>query len=217
MQSRKIGCLLAACAMLVLSGCASFRNNEVATVEKLPDVSQYSQKPSVYVEPHFFRGEPGKPQAEIIALKEKINGVIGKTLNESGLFSKYSFDEKDKAGSDYVIRLNIYNHGNHGLAAAAGFISGLTLTVIPAAATDNYTLEAKLFDGSGKVINESTNKDSITTWIGIVFLPMAGLTPDKAMSATLDNQLKAVLKELVENGKLKYSLQNGLVTWSFSS
>lgn len=217
MPFKKITSILAACAVVVLSGCASFRNNEIANVGSLPDVSRYTQKPSVFVEPHFFRGEPGQAQAEILALKEKINGVIGQTLSESTLFSKYSFDEKDRAGSDYVIQLNIYNHGNHGLAAAAGFISGLTLTVIPAAATDNYTLEAKLLDSSGKVINSSGNKDSITTWIGILFLPMVASTPEKAMLATLDNQLRAVLKELVESGKLKYSSLHRLPTLAFAS
>ena len=133
-----------ACATLVLSGCASFRNNEVTEVGKLPDVSQYTNKPSVFVEAHLYRGDPGQASLEILTIKEKLNTALGRTLNESALFSKYSFDEKDRATSDYVIRLDIYNHGNTGLAAVAGFISGLTLTVIPAAATDNYTLQAKL-------------------------------------------------------------------------
>ena len=205
MISRKFACILAACAVLTLSGCASFRNNEIAEVGKLPDVSRYAQKPSVFVDTHFFRGEPGKAQLEILPIKEKMNETIGRTLNESALFSKYSFDEKDRASSDYVIRLDIYNHGNEGLAAVAGFISGLTFTVIPAAATDNYTLEAKLMNSAGTLINTSTNKDSITTWIGIVFLPMIAASPEKAMHGTLENQLKLVLKELVESGKLKYT------------
>ena len=206
MQAKKLACVLMACATLVLSGCASFRNNEVTEVGKLPDVSQYTNKPSVFVEAHLYRGDPGQASLEILTIKEKLNTALGRTLNESALFSKYSFDEKDRATSDYVIRLDIYNHGNTGLAAVAGFISGLTLTVIPAAATDNYTLQAKLLDNKGKLINTSTNKDSITTWIGILFLPMAGNTPEKALFGTLENQVKAVLKDLVEGGKLKYSV-----------
>lgn len=207
MLSKKFACVLASCAVLTLSGCASFRNNEIADVGKLPDVARYSNKPSVFVETHFYRGEPQQAQLEILAIKDKINATVGRTLNESALFATYSLDEKDRATADYVIRLDIYNHGNHGLAAAAGFISGLTFTVIPAAATDNYTLEAKLLDRSGNLVSTSTNKDSITTWIGIVFLPMIAATPEKALHGSLENQLKAVLKELVESGKLKYSMQ----------
>lgn len=206
MQPKKLACLFIACATLLLSGCASFRNNELAEVGKLPDVSRHTNKPTIFVETHLFRGDPGQASLEILTVKEKLNTTLGRTLDESALFSKYSFDEKDRATSDYVIRLDIYNHGNVGLAAVAGFISGLTLTVIPAAATDNYTLQAKLLDNKGNLINTSTNKDSITTWIGILFLPMAGNTPEKAIFGTLENQVKAVLKELVEGGKLKYSV-----------
>lgn len=216
MQSKKLACLLMACAALLLSGCASFRNNELADVGKLPDVSRYANKPSVFVETHLFRGDPGQASMEILTIKEKLNASLKHTLDESAVFSKYSFDEKDRATSDYIIRLDIYNHGDFGLAAVAGFISGLTLTVIPAAATDNYTLQAKLLDNKGNLINTSTNKDSITTWIGILFLPMAGNTPEKALFGTLDNQVKAVLKELIESGKLKYSFLQRLQTQYFA-
>ncbi|MBI4998568.1 MAG: hypothetical protein HZC22_17070 [Rhodocyclales bacterium] len=205
MQYKKLACVLAACAALLLSGCASFRNNEIADVGVLPDVSRYATKPSVFVETHFYRGDPASAPVETLTIKDKVKEKIGQTLSESTLFSKYSFDEKDRTDADYAIRIDIYNHGEQGLAALAGFISGFTFGVIPAAATDNYTLEAKLLDRSGTVVSTSRNKDSITTWIGIWFLPMAASTPDKAFSATLDNQLKAVLKELVEGGKLKYS------------
>jgi hypothetical protein len=208
MLSKKLICLLAACAVLSLSGCASFRNNEIAEVGKMPDVTQYANKPSVFVETHFFHGEPDQAKLEVLTLKDKVNTTVGRTLSESALFSRYSFDEKDRATADYVIRLDIYNHGNHALAAVAGFISGLTFTVIPAAATDNYTLEAKLLDGSGNLVSKSANKDSITTWIGLIFLPMVAATPEKAIFGTLENQLKAALKELVESGKLKYSVRD---------
>lgn len=161
--------------------------------------------------PIFFRGEPGNATIEILTLKEKLNASVDRTLRDSSLFSTYSLDEKDRANADYVIRLDIYNHGNHGLAALAGFISGLTMTVIPAAATDNYTVEAKLTDKAGNLINKSTYKDSVTTWIGILLLPAAASTPEKAVFGTLENQLKTVLKELVENGKLKYSQQRSLL------
>ncbi|NMG36056.1 hypothetical protein GRF61_16535 [Azoarcus sp. TTM-91] len=193
------------CAAAVLSGCASFRNNEIADAGALPDVSGYQNKPSVFVETHFFRGEPGAPVTEILVNRDKIHELVGKSLGDSGMFSRHSFDEADKAGADYTLRLDIYNHGNTGLAMAAGFISGFTFGVIPAAATDNYTLEAKLADTSGTVVSKATNKDSITTWIGLVFIPAMAATPEKALTGTLDNQLKTVLKELVEGGKLKYS------------
>jgi hypothetical protein len=205
MQFKKLSFVFLICAAAVLSGCASFRNNELADVGKLPDVSQFKSKPSVFVEPHFYRGEPGSGAPEILTISDKIQEIIGKSLDNSSLFSKYSFNEADKAASDYIIRVDIYNHGNAGLAAVAGFISGFTFGVIPSAATDNYTLDVKLSDKSGTVVSEATNKDSITTWVGLWFIPAMGNTPEKALTGTLDNQLRSVLKKLFESGKLKYT------------
>jgi hypothetical protein len=205
MQFKKWSFVFLICAVALLSGCASFRNYELAEVGKLPDVSQFNNKPSVFVESHFYRGEPGSRGAEVLAVKDKIQEIIRKSLDESALFSKHSFNDADKAASDYIIKVDIYNHGNSGLAAIAGFISGLTFGLIPAAATDNYTLLVKLCDKSGTVMSEATNKDSITTWIGLWFIPAMGNTPEKALTGTLDNQLRSVLKKLFESGKLKYS------------
>lgn len=199
------------CAAAILSsGCASFRNNEVADVGALPDVSHYQQKPSVFVETHLYHGDPASPVIEILHNKEKIQGMVQGCFESSSLFSKYSFDAAEKDNVDYAIRIDIYNHGDLGAAAVLGFISGFTFGVIPAAATDNYTLEAKLIDKSGAVVSKVSNKDSITTWIGIWFIPAAANTPEKAFTGTLENQLRSVLKELVESGKLQYSINRAM-------
>lgn len=204
MGYKRFSLLLLLCSTL-LAGCASFRNNEIAEAGQLPDVSQYANKPSVFVEAHFYQGEPEAPLTEVLAMKPRIDGIVGKTFNDAGVFSKLSFDEADKASADYTVRIEVYNHGNHGAAAISGAITGATFGVIPGAATDNYTLKAKLTDRSGAVVSSSTSKDSITTWFGLWLIPAMAATPDKAVQSTLDNQLRTLLKELIEGGKLKYS------------
>lgn len=206
MQFRKFSLATLFCVTLFVSGCASFRNNEIATVEKLPDVSSYKNKPSIFIEPHFFHGTPEAPIVEVVANKAMVQEAIGNSIGNSGLFSKHSFDEGDRAISDYRLQISIYNHGNNGLAAVAGFICGFTLGVIPAAATDNYTIDAKLINKSGAVVDTVRNKDSITTWIGLLFIPAMAATPKKAINGTLDNQMKAIIKDLIEKGRIKYSL-----------
>ncbi|MDR1423174.1 MAG: hypothetical protein LBI92_00990 [Azoarcus sp.] len=192
-------------AAIALTGCASFRNNEIAEVKSLPDVSQYQNKPSVFVEASFYSGEPDKAASEVPAARQEVQKMIGKILDESDLFSKYSFNTTDKQGMDYTLHIDIYNHGNHGRAAVSGVITGLSFFIIPGAATDHYTFKARLTDNTGQIVSEVTNKDSFTSWFGIWFLPVAAKTPAKAYSQTIENQLKAALKELVESGKLKYS------------
>ncbi len=205
MLLRKLQVLLVVCAVTVLSGCASFKNNEVASVGKLPDVSQYKNKPSVFVDSHFYRGLPGKVIMEV-QNKAEMEGMIGPSLDDTGLFSKHSFNAADKATADYTLAVDIYNHGSNKAAAAAGAVTGLTFGVIPSWATDNFTVELRLLDKSGAVVSKVSNKDSIRTYVGLWFLPLMGSTPKKAAFGTLDNQIKALLKELVDSGKLKYSL-----------
>lgn len=194
------------CAAVMLTGCASFRNNEIADAGKLPDVSQYKNKPSVYVDYHFLRGEPGSPGSESPHDRTKAGAVITECLEKSSLFSRYSFNEADKATTDFTLKVDIYNHGNTVLASVAGFVSGYTLGIVPAAATDNYTLEVKLIDKAGTTVSSLSRKDSVTTWVGLWFIPVMSNTPDKAVAGTLDNQLRTILKELVESSTLKYSL-----------
>ncbi|MDR2031887.1 MAG: hypothetical protein LBP86_06490 [Azoarcus sp.] len=205
MKSKWVRHLAILSAAIALTGCASFRNNEVAEVTSLPDVSQYQNKPSVFVEVLFLRGETGGVASELPAAKPEAQEIVGKVLGDSGLFSKYSFNNVDKQTADYTLHVSVHNHGNTPLAIISGFISGLTFALVPGAATDNYTLTAKLIDNTGAVISETANTDSITTWIGWFLIPAASNTPAKAFSQTVGNQLKAILNEWVESGKLKYS------------
>ena len=201
-------CLLVLSAM---TGCASFPQKELAKVGKMPDVSQYKNKPSVYIGFKFLRGNPGDPKAvEVNAVKDKIMPMLEKSINEMGLFSSVTFDEFKKDSTNYTIKLSYYNHGDVGPAAISGFITGLTLFIIPGAATDNYTLVAQIIDRNGQVVKAYQNKDSITTWMGWIFVPVMGNTPEKALQATLDNQLREVLKKIIENGQIQYSFNEYL-------
>lgn len=192
---------------LVVSGCASFPQNEVKTVTQMPDVSIYQNKPSAYIEFKLYAGDPQHPESatEMVQAKDKLLPITKRAIESSGLFSSFSVDEFDQDKMDYVIKLRGYNHGNGGAAAVSGFITGFTLGIIPGAATDNYTVIADVFDRQGNKVATYQNKDSVTTWVGIWFIPMAGNNLEKAVTGTLENQIKDALKRLVEEQKLKYS------------
>lgn len=190
---------------LLISGCASFHQQEIAQVTQLPDVSSYQHKPSVFIDFNFYRGDPGNKSAPIGKVTENLKPVIGQAVDKSKLFSHFSFNDSEKSQQDYTIKIDVYNHGNYGLAAASGFISGITLGVIPGLATDNYTMDLKALNHSGAELASVTNKDSVDTWIGLWFIPMMNNTPNKAVASSLENQLISALKDLFEKGVLKYS------------
>lgn len=204
-MSRHAFCVIVVLVSLV-SGCASFQKNEIAKVEKMPDTSQYQNKPKVYFEIEYYMGEPDKAGLTPIAsMKPKVQGLVEKVIKEDSLFSEYTFDAAKKGDMNYTIRLQVYNHGNAGAAAVMGFLSGFTFGVIPAAATDNYTLKASIVDSKGDTTGSLRNKDSVTTWIGIWFIPAMSHTPEKAVTATLENQIKAALKDAIDAKNLQYS------------
>lgn len=210
MLFRKIIASTTIAVVFLVTGCASFTQNEVAEISEMPDVSHYKNKPSAFIDVAFYRGEPENTNSvEVTKVTEQIQPVIENVIEESELFSKVIFDEFKKSTMDYTIKIDVYNHGNEAAASISGFITGFTFGVIPGAATDNFIVKVQLIDKNGRVVKEEINKDSVTTWIGWIFLPMMGNTPEEAISSTLSNQVKAALKQLVDDGKLKYSLNSG--------
>lgn len=197
--------LLICISFIVLHGCASFPQNEMVPVGAMPDVSNYKNKPSVYIDFRFYRGKPGYNAREIGAVKAKLSDKIRSYVNESNLFSTVTLDEFDRDKADYTIKLYGYNHGDEAAAMISGFLTGYSLGIIPGVATDNYTLRVELLDKSGQSLKRIENKDSVNTWIGIWFIPAMANTPEEAVETTLENQIKTALKQLIESGQLKYS------------
>ncbi|WP_101758840.1 hypothetical protein [Oceanicoccus sp. KOV_DT_Chl] len=190
----------------LLGACASFHNEEIPVVESMPDVSTYENKPKVYVDLKFFFGDPNNSSAtEITQTKDKLKPVIENYLKNSGLFSEFTFDKFKQEEMDYTLQLHFYNHGEMGAAAVSGFITGFTFGVIPGAATDNFTLKSELKDNTSSLL-ALQNTDSMTTWIGIWFIPMMANDPGSTSQKVLINQIKTVISEMIEKEQLKYSL-----------
>ena len=202
MQLRKV---LGLALALSLSGCASFTKDEVAPVN-LPSMANYSNKPNVYVDFDFYQGDPDNAKAnEMPQARDMLKPELKRAFNESGLFGRVTFDEFEKQPGDYSLRLKLYNHAPNGGQMVLAFISGLTFTIIPALGTDQYTLSLETLDDRGQSLGKASNHDAINTWIGIWFLPLAGNTPKAAVNDTFNRQVNALLKNWVDNNRMKYS------------
>jgi hypothetical protein len=208
----QVGKILGLALVLGLSGCASFTKDEVAPVN-LPSMSSYSNKPNVYVDFDFYQGAPKSTSAvEMPQARDMLKPELQKVLNDSGLFGRVTLDEFQKQPGDYSLRLKVYNHPPGGGQLAMAFISGLTMTVIPSMATDQYTMSLEALDQQGLPISNASNHDSINTWIGIWFVPLMGNTPKAAISDTFSRQVNALLKQMVESKSLQYSALGSGVT-----
>jgi hypothetical protein len=201
----QFGKVLGLALMLSLGGCASFTKDEVAPVN-LPSMANYANKPNVYVDFDFFQGAPNSASAtEVPQARDMLKPELKRALDESGLFGRVTFDEFEKQPGDSSLRLKVYNHPPGGGQMVMAFISGLTFTIIPTMATDQYTVSLETLDDRGQSATRNSNHDAINTWIGIWFLPLAGNTPKEAITDTFNRQVKALLKNWVDNNRTKYS------------
>lgn len=97
-----------------------------------------------------------KGYVESAAPLPTLKRLIEKTANDLSLFKEYSFETFQAQNMDFVLKIEMLNHGSAGKAAGAGLITGLTLFVIPSVAKDNYTLTGKVYDKSGKLLKTYT-------------------------------------------------------------
>lgn len=192
----------------VFVGCASFPDKELSKIERLPDKSTFRNKPSAYVDVKFFTdmsGEERNKPVENAMVLGHYKPVVEKVTKESNLFSRYSLEPTNARDMDYVIKLEMTNWGSPGKAMAAGLVTGLTLFVIPSAATDNYSLVARVQDKSGRELRRYEVNTKVTTWVGIWLLPMAGNSPGSVIPEVWSQMLKNVYQKMATDGTLKYS------------
>lgn len=186
---------------VLLSACASFKNQEVA-VAPLENRTQYETKPSVYIDLKFVMNGGQSASEDVIAL---VKQDLSQNLINNGIFSEFSFNEVDAEKYDYRLNINIKNHGNTFAATLAGVITGYSAFLIPTFATDNFTVTTLLFK-NGESISAFEEKDSLKTWLGIWMLPvMNNQQPKDIAREVIQNLISRGLNDLINRGELKYS------------
>jgi hypothetical protein len=167
---------------LTESGCASFAGRElpIYTLEQLPS-SQLKISATYEVKAYGPKGE-----SEIIAAR--FTYEIQKILTANTVFAEL----KEGAGpSDYHVSFVFKDVGmpSENVAFLNGFISGLTLTVIPAYARDIFTITIDVKRGD-RVIKTYVYKDHMDSWIQLflVFLTPFNSTENVACTV-IDNMI----------------------------
>ena len=124
------------------SGCASFPANGVPPVGELSDKSAFHNKPSVFIDAKMMVDMSGgkNTPAENKPGTDKFKEVVEKAAKDSDMFGNYTLDPFKGREMDYTVKLELLNHGDAGIAGVSGFITGLSLFIIPGAATDRKSV-----------------------------------------------------------------------------
>jgi hypothetical protein len=88
-----------------------------------------------------------------------------KAYRESGFFAKVS---RSPAKTDLVAEIEIVDRGEANFAMA--FLSGLTFTILPSTAWDEFTVSTVFKDQDGNVLGEYENRERVTMWIQLLLI-----------------------------------------------
>jgi len=184
----------------------SLPGKSIPLISSFPDRSTFANKPKVFIDVNFhtfLKGQHTSP-VENITAKEEFVQTVKEVTDQSKLFSGYTLDRFDSKDCDLTIQIDMLNHGDYTMALLSGCISGLSLTLIPVAAKDNYTLTAKLLDKEGNVLKSYVYDDYVRTWFHLFLFPFVGTlktVPDDVMG----NMVKNLYNDILNDNYLQYS------------
>lgn len=178
---------------LLLPACASFQGDRLGAV---PQVPTPDEKPTVSVAV-FGEGRLNGEKRDLpTSALERFKEATREAYEGSGFFSDVRMGLEE---SDLRAEVKITNSGNpnYGLA----FLSGFTLLLIPAKATDVFDVETAFKDRSGETIAEFSRTEEMDTWIELFLIFAAPFAwPGSVLHDTLVDVNDAVLHDAAEAG-----------------
>ena len=166
--------------ILLLCGCAGFREGKVSSVRNFP---QPEKKTTISISLDFkvdFNGNAITNQAA----ENKIKTKVLERFNASGLFSNVTLDA---TGQDYLLNIEYKDVGDTNLFMA--ILTGVTLYIFPSYSKDSIIVTAKLTDNHSAKQTEIVLNDSMTMWQEILLLPLTPFKHPLAEAVSMQNDL----------------------------
>ncbi len=188
-MSRILACIAVAIstalAALPTLGCASFAGRELPE-RNIAGLTKHGLDIDYETEWLTF----GRPNPNA---RDLLSRSVRSVLEESGIFSGVT---QGKGDAPHHFHFTIKNEGNLGLATFLGFISGLSLTIIPAYARDDYILTVDI-SSAGQPVKRYEYKDHLSTWIQLfLVVAMAGHDAAAVGDDVRSNMLRNFLHDL---------------------
>lgn len=170
--------------VLMLSGCAVFQGNEVAS-------NQAQGK---------FEGKPRRITYSIEGnVENKEEELLKSTMSKYGLQLEWGH-----ARNDGVAHIDInLSFRRNGAAVVPAILTGLTLYIIPSWQTQNYELQANLTNGQTAGYDyRSKDHTTLVQWLPMIFafpFAMPFTAEDKVIERMYSDMAYKVSRELNEN------------------
>ena len=197
MPNRRATSIAGVCALLAFfaAGCASFRGGEIPETKPWPPASPAAKKTlSLAVTGStLLNNTPGDASPQMLT---KWREFTEQAYKESSQFSAVL---PETAAADIKAEVKIVNSGNPNLGLA--FISGLTLTLIPAKATDYFTVHTDFKNSRGDVLASIEKKDHMDTWIELFLIVVTPFNwPNSVAGDVLTDISRSTIADAHEKG-----------------
>lgn len=210
MAHRKISFIFVLVPLVVsLSGCAAFRSGETQPPESWP-LSKGPGKQSISL---LVTGEGsvnGVKQDLPQRMIEAWQGIAEKSYKDSGLFSDV---KTGAAETDLRAEIHFIDRGeaSQGLA----FLSGFTMTLIPANGKSELTVKTTLKDKAAQALGTFEKKETLSFWIQffLIFI-MPFYWPNTVATDMLYDLNRATINEALGAGVLRAQHMTIPVEWA---
>lgn len=165
---------------LFYTGCASFPGKQLPSYARDKITKPTNQLAVTYqVKALILENESS-------VTADKVSKLINSALNENSIIPEYtSFGRPDR----YHLDVEFRNEGNMGLAFVSGFVSGLTFTIVPGFARDEYVLKVNVQQGD-RLLKTYSYNDYMDTWIQVLLIVlMPTHSPLDVSKAVIDNMV----------------------------
>jgi hypothetical protein len=197
------GLVLAAAVAVVAStaGCVGVRGGELEETRPWPPAQEAAaKKPGIrlsLVGKALYKSKPlpVPPATSDIWLRETYQTYV-----TSGLFS----DVLDQGSGSSELRADVEVLEVGSGSKFLWFVTGLTVGVIPSAATSEFTWKTTFKDSAGNVRGVIEKKESATMWMQILLLfGMPFSTPGSAARGAIADMNRSTLLDALEKGYLR--------------
>jgi hypothetical protein len=187
------------CVALVLAtsnGCASFRIGHLEPPTEWPPKSADAGKKSIALLVSGTLNINGKEQVMPTAVLHKWQKRIAIAYKDSGLFSEVRFGLVE---ADYKADVAILDRGE--FIQAMALLSGLTLTLIPDKAYDEFVVQTTVRDREGKTVGVFEKTDGMSSWIQLFLIfAMPFNTPSSVFDEVAYDIHRAIISEAHARG-----------------
>ncbi|MFI8479529.1 hypothetical protein ACIGCM_03065 [Pseudomonas sp. NPDC078700] len=153
-----------ACLLLNLTGCISYSNHELASVEQWPPAAPAAHKPSAFV----------KVYAQYLHNDVAKSGGVNQPGLEALILKEYQSSQRfasvttAKQAADMYISVKVTNNERSNLFSAA--LTGFSLFIIPTRFTNQLTMETTFKDVNGNLLGRVKKSETITSWMQLLMI-----------------------------------------------